>query len=349
MKAYFQKRILEFIHAAGTSRGVLKIKPSWYIYLYDELAPDYKGIGEVSIIPGLSKDDENTIEQKLSVLCAAINENSQNLDEIIADYPAIKFGLETALLDFESKGSKILFESDFTRGESGIPTNGLIWMGNSDEMMARVKQKLDAGFRCLKMKIGAVDIEEELQIIRNLRREYSSSVLELRVDANGAFTYTEAKGILQKLADWEVHSIEQPIMPTQIDEMADLCSTSPIPVALDEELIGIAPYENKFKLIDIIRPQYLILKPSLLGGLGESNDWINIAKQLGIGWWVTSALESNIGLSAIAQWVAGLETSMHQGLGLGNLYKKNIDSPLELHGEKLFYNTERKWRYEFVY
>lgn len=349
MKAYFQKRILEFTKVAGTSRGVLLQKPSWYIFLYDEQSPEIKGIGEVSIIPGLSFDNEDEIEGMLTNVCAKINAGLYNFRRTLPDFPAISFGVETALKDYKVKGSKILFPSDFTEGISGIKTNGLIWMGNQEEMLEQVKIKLESGFRCLKIKIGAIDFNQELLVLRSLRQQFKVNELEIRVDANGAFSYSEAKEKLKLLQELDIHSIEQPILPNQIEEMADLCQNTDLPVALDEELIGKYPYEVKKKLIDIIRPQYLILKPSLLGGINESTDWIKICKEYDIDWWVTSALESNIGLNVIAQWVATLGNEMYQGLGLGSLYKKNIDSPLELQGEKLFYNPGRKWSYEFVY
>lgn len=349
MKAYFQKRILKFRRPAGTSRGVMLFKPSWYLFLYDELDPSCKGIGEVSIIPGLSIDNEQLIEQKLSEICTSINAGTFNFTKYDYNFPAISFGLETALLDFKSGGSKILFPSDFTKGEKGISTNGLIWMGRPEYIQQQVKEKLSEGFRCLKMKIGAADVESELLILKNLRQHFSADELELRVDANGAFSFSEAKELLKRLRDLEIHSIEQPIRPMQLYEMAELCNDPPIPIALDEELLEKHPFENKKKLIDLIQPQYLILKPSLLGGFRESTDWINIAEEYNIGWWVTSALESNIGLNAIAQWVATLDTKMYQGLGLGKLYEQNIPSPLTLRGEKLFYDPERKWSYDFVY
>lgn len=349
MKAYFQKRVLEFSKAAGTSRGALLQKPSWYIFFYDEQAPEIKGIGEVSIIPGLSFDNEAEIEGMLTNVCAKINSGIYNFKKTLQDFPAISFGVETALMDYKVKGSKILFPSEFTEGVHGIKTNGLIWMGTLEDMLEQVKLKLDSGFRCLKMKIGAIDFNQELVLLKSLRQQFKASELELRVDANGAFSYDEAKEYLKVLQELDIHSIEQPILPNQIEEMADLCQNSDLPIALDEELIGKYSYEVKRKLIDIIRPQYLILKPSLLGGIGASTDWINISEEFNIDWWVTSALESNIGLNVIAQWVATLDNEMYQGLGLGSLYRKNIDSPLELQGEKLFYNPGRKWSYEFVY
>lgn len=349
MKAYFQKRILKFKRPAGTSRGVLCQKPSWYLFLYDETDPSYKGIGEVSIIPGLSIDNEQLIEQKLSEICTSINAGTFIFNKYDYNFPAISFGIETALLDYQSGGSKILFPSDFTKGEKGISTNGLIWIGKPEYIQQQVKDKLSEGFRCLKMKIGAIDVDSELLILKDLRRHFSADEIELRVDANGAFSFSEAKEMLKRLSDLEIHSIEQPISPSQLSEMAELCNNPAIPIALDEELLGIYPYENKKKLIDLIQPQYLILKPGLLGGFRESTDWISIAEEYNIGWWATSALESNIGLNAIAQWVASLDTDRHQGLGLGNLYEQNILCPLTLRGEKLFYDPELKWSYDFVY
>jgi o-succinylbenzoate synthase len=348
MKAYFQKRILKFKKPAGTSRGILQTKPTWFIYLYDENNPSFKGIGEVSIIPGLSIEDEQSVELKLSDVCTLINAGKFDFNKPTIDFPAIQFGLETAMLDYKAGGTKILYPSEFTKGREGIKTNGLIWMGSSEDLYEQVEQKLKSGFRCLKMKIGALSLEKELSILKNLRRQFDTDQIELRVDANGAFKFTEAKEVLKRLADLSVHSIEQPILPSQIFEMAELCQDTPVPIALDEELIGKTPYENKQKLIELIKPQYLILKPSLLGGYSGSTDWINIADEFNIGWWVTSALESNIGLNAIAQWVATLKNNMYQGLGLGNLYVRNIDSPLKLVGEKLFYYPDSDWNYEFV-
>lgn len=348
MKAYFRKRTLKFNKPAGTSRGILLTKPSWYIFLYDENNVEREGLGEVSIIPGLSIENEQQIETKLSEICDAINAGTYELESPLPAFPAIKFALEMALLDYKSEGSKILFPSAFTNGAKGIKTNGLIWMAPLEEMYRQVEQKLDAGFRCLKMKIGAIAIQQELEILSNLRQKYSSSELEIRVDANGAFLFEEAGGILAKLSELEVHSIEQPIAAGQAKEMASLCESSAIPIALDEELIGMYSFEEKKQLIEQIRPRYLILKPSLLGGFKASAEWITIAAELGVGWWATSALESNIGLNAIAQWLATFDTEMYQGLGLGNLYEENIGSPLELRGERLFYDTNRKWNFEFI-
>lgn len=349
MKAYFQKRNFVFKTPAGTSRGVLKSKPSWFIYLYDEHQPEKKGIGECSLIPGLSIDDEKLIEDKLSEICMKINRNEYDFSKSVPDFPAISFGVETALIDYYCSGSKQLFPSEFTKGKTGISINGLIWMGDFTSMHRQVVKKIEEGYNCIKLKIGAISLQEELLILSNIRKQFSSSELELRVDANGAFSFEEALEILKKLADLEIHSIEQPIFASQLYEMARLCEETPIPIALDEELIGKYPFDNKRKLIELLQPQYLVLKPSLLGGFKETTDWINIADEFGIGWWVTSALESNIGLNAIAQWVYTLNSPMPQGLGTGSLFERNVDSPLEIQGAKLFYNDCKDWSYEFVY
>jgi o-succinylbenzoate synthase len=348
MKAYFRKRTLKFHKPVGTSRGVLLTKPSWYIFLYDAKNVQREGIGEVSIIPGLSIENEQQIEAKLSEICDAINAGSYEMESPLLAFPSIKFALEMAFLDYKYEGSKILFPSAFTNGAIGIKTNGLIWMAPLNDMYRQVEQKLSAGFRCLKMKIGAIAIQQELEILTNLRQKFSSAELEIRVDANGAFSFEEAGEILAKLSELEVHSIEQPIAAGQAEEMASLCKNSAIPIALDEELIGMYSLEEKKLLIEQIKPRYLILKPSLLGGFKTSSEWIKIARELGIGWWATSALESNVGLNAIAQWIATFDTEMYQGLGLGNLYEENVGSPLELRGERLFYDTNRKWNFEFI-
>ncbi len=349
MKSYFQKRILQFINPAGTSRGILFEKPTWYIYLYDENAPGNKGIGEVSFIPGLSKDDPLKIEDKLTEICTQINKGNFNFDESISEFPGINFGIETAIRDFNSNGEKQIFPSQFTEGKMGIRTNGLVWMGTFDEMSDRISRKLAAGFKCIKIKIGAINITQEIALLTNLRRRFSIDELEIRVDANGAFKANEVMPILYSLKDLGVHSIEQPIFPNQTSKMAGVCKKSPIPIALDEELIGIQAYQNKRNLVEKIKPQYLVLKPGLLGGFKETMDWINIADEFDINWWVTSALESNLGLNAIAQWVATFNNQICHGLGLGNLYQHNVDAPLNLIGEKLFYNPDKEWSLEFLY
>ncbi len=349
MKTYFQKRILKFRDPAGTSKGILKTKPSWFVYFYDEENPDYKGVGECSVIPGLSIDDEDKIEPTLADICKSVNLGDYNFEDTLPEFPAIQFALETALSDYKVKGSKVLFPSDFTKGRKGIVINGLIWMGDIHSMKQQIEYKIEKGYRCVKLKIGALNFDEEYNLIKRIRNTYSEADIEIRVDANGAYSPERAYENMGKLAALDIHSIEQPILPSQIYEMAELCRKAPIPVALDEELFGIRPFENKQKLVEIIRPHYLVLKPSMLGGFRETEQWVSIAEELNIGWWVTSALESNIGLNAIAQWCYQLGVSIPQGLGTGNLYIDNIISPLTLNGEKLFYDPFKKWNYEFVY
>jgi O-succinylbenzoate synthase len=349
IKSYFQKRILHFRKPAVTSRGIMHTKPAWYVYLYDECEPQIKGIGECSIIPGLSVDDASKIESKLAEICRKINEGTFNFKRSIIDFPGINFGVETAFLDLQAKGTKVLFPSDFTHGAEGIKINGLIWMDTLENMMEQVEAKINQGFRCIKLKIGALDFNSELLILKNIRQRFSAKELQVRVDANGAFTFQEAREKLSRLEEYDIHSIEQPIVPTQIERMAELCRTSPVDIALDEELIGKFTFENKRKLIELIHPQYLVLKPGLLGGIKESTDWINIASEFNIGWWVTSALESNIGLNAISQWTYNLGNISYQGLGTGSLYGQNVGSPLIVRGEKIFYDPQLKWNFEFVY
>ena len=349
MKAYFQKRILKFKSPVGTSRGILHHKPSWFLYLYDEDEPQMKGIGECSIIPGLSIDDENKIEDVLTNICLKINNREFDFTIPLYNYPAVNFAVETSLLDYKTGGLRKLFPSKFIEGEEGISINGLIWMGDLESMRNQVEKKIEEGFRCIKLKVGAIETEKELELISDIRSRFNTKELEIRVDANGAYSYEDAMLILKKLSKFDIHSIEQPIMPSQIQNMAKLCQESPVPIALDEELFGIHPFSNKRKLIDLIRPQYLVLKPSMLGGIKETTDWIIIANEFGIDWWVTSALESNIGLNAIAQWVYSMENSVTHGLGTGNLYEENVISPLVLKGDKLFYDSEKNWDYEFVF
>jgi len=249
-----------------------------------------------------------------------------------------------ALKDLKTEGNYKLFNNDFTNGNAGIPINGLIWMGDIDFMKRQIREKLDKGFRCLKMKIGALNFEEEFTVLKNIRSEYSPNDLELRVDANGAFSPLDVLQKLEKLSRLNLHSIEQPIKQGQMDEMADLCLQTPLPIALDEELIGVHKKDKRIELLDRINPQYIILKPALVGGFYSSEEWIELAENRKMGWWITSALESNIGLNAIAQWTASLNTTAYQGLGTGQLYENNIQSPLQILGERLFYRLDMEWQ-----
>jgi o-succinylbenzoate synthase len=345
LKAEFVKRDLIFKEAGGTSRGVLHTKPSWFIRILDENGNC--GIGECSIIPGLSIDDKPELEQKIREVCLNINTYAQNLHSSLINCPALRFAIEMALLDLSNTKPFNLFESDFANGDDAIIINGLIWMGEAKEMLRRINDKLKRGFKCLKLKVGAIDFEQELKLLANIRKHYSADELEIRVDANGAFSYSEAGEKLKRLAEYTIHSIEQPIKAGQVKEMNQLCINSPIPIALDEELIGISDYTAKKELLESIKPQYIILKPSLLGGFKASDEWIVLAEELNIQWWATSALEANVGLNAIAQWVYTKNNSLRQGLGTGQVFSNNIDSPLYLSGESLYYNPLQNWENPF--
>lgn len=340
LKAKQQKYVLTFKRPAGTSRGVILEKESWYITISDGTT---SGTGEVGFLRGLSCESEHDIETALRKIESLRHpEEFQQLN--FNTVPSVQFALEQALRDFENGGQKILFPTDFTKGKKGIPINGLVWMGDKNFMRQQVKEKIDEGFKCIKLKIGAINFEEELQILAAIREQYDENKIEIRADANGAFAPEEAYSKLKQLSEFKLHSIEQPIRRGQTALMRELCETSPVPIALDEELIGIHRRDDKIQLIETIRPQYIILKPSLTGGYAASEEWISVAQKYHAGWWITSALESNIGLNAIAQWTATLETTMPQGLGTGSLYTNNIDSPLEINHAQLFYHPEKKWK-----
>ena len=340
LKATYHKHTLQFHQPAGTSRGVYTTKDSWFIFLSDG---KNTGIGECSLLKDLSIDDRPDFEEKLKQICDEINSGTFDFNLPLYEFPAIQFGLETALLDLKNDGNRILFPSNFTSGKTGIVTNGLIWMGNKTDMRKQIARKLELGFSCIKLKIGAIDWPAEKELIAQMRHQFSESELTIRVDANGAFTFEQATEVLSELAEMQVHSIEQPIKAGQWEVMAKLCKNTPTPIALDEELIGIYPFSKKQQLIETIKPQFIILKPGLLGGFNASDEWIQLAEQNDIGWWATSALEANIGLNAIAQWVFTKNVSLQQGLGTGMLFSNNINSPLTLHGEKLFYDTNKNW------
>jgi len=342
MKARFQKYTLNFKQASGTSRGVYTTRDSWFIFLNDGTNT---GIGECAPLPDLSIESPNRMSAKLLQVCEQIGYFSQSPEELNA-WPSIRFGLETALLDLKNGGKQELFSSAFTRGEQGIPINGLIWMGTPEFMKQQIRTKLDAGFRCIKMKIGALDFETELEMLKAIRSEFSPEEITLRVDANCAYTYQTALENLKRLSDLQIHSIEQPIQTGRWNEMAELCRQSPVPIGLDEELIGINSEKEMQKLLETIHPAYLILKPSLHGGFAGCEKWIGQAEKYGAGWWITSALESNIGLNAIAQWTFHLNAKNEQGLGTGQLFTNNFDSPLEITGDQLWFRPEKRWNLE---
>ena len=342
LQAEFHKHELIFKTPGGTSRGILKTKDSWFIKIFEENNPEFFGLGEASIIRKLSIDDQPDFEEKLIWYLNNINNYSNWDKNELGKFPSVKFGIETALIDLKNGGKRVLFPSDFTTEKTGIPINGLVWMGSHEFMRKQISEKIENGFNCIKLKIGAIDFDDELNLLRLIRKDFSEDKLELRVDANGAFSADEAEEKLKQLSDYGIHSIEQPIKQKQWEVMADLCQKTPIPIALDEELIGLSSEEIPI-MLDTISPQYIILKPSLLGGFKASENFIAEAEKRNIGWWVTSALEANIGLSAIAQWTFTLNNNMPQGLGTGQLFTNNIESPLYLKQDYLYFNKSNYW------
>ncbi len=319
---------------SGTSRGILREKDSWFIQLEDE---GKIGIGECSIINRLSLENFDIASKKLESI-QHINLHSLNPLSQFKETPAVRFALEMGMKSLTSDHPYILFPSAFTNHQEGIPINGLVWMGEKQFMFDQVAEKIDSGFSCIKIKIAAIDFNDEIDLLKYIRQQFTLSEIEIRVDANGGFSTKEALEKLKILSDYNLHSIEQPIAIRQHDEMASLCEHSPLHIALDEELIGIHDVNEKEVLLNTIKPNYIILKPSLLGGFSSSEEWISVANKLKIGWWITSALESNVGLNAIAQWTATLESDMYQGLGTGQLFTNNIDSPLYIKDGQLFYS-----------
>ena len=340
LKASLHKHKLIFKEPGGTSRGILTSKLSWYIKVWNAESPEIKGVGECSVLQGLSPDSCPELEDMLLWCCDNINEINDSYHNLLEQWPAVRFALETAFLDLKNGGAGNLFSTAFTENKAGIPINGLIWMGKPEEMKARIKEKLSSGFRCLKLKIGAIEFSDEYSILKELRTNFSPDELELRVDANGAFSMKDAPTILEKLAKLKIHSIEQPIKTGQWNQMQRLCEISPIPIALDEELIGINDAKQRSEMLSFIKPQYIILKPSFTGGFLSSGEWISIAESNNCKWWITSALEGNIGLNAIAQWTASLNVTMPQGLGTGMVFTNNIESRLKIENGALFYEKE---------
>lgn len=352
MKSSIQKHSLQFKFDAGTSRGVLRTKDTWFLKVWQEKDPTILGVGEAGPLKGLSPDDCPQFEANIQNLSEKLNQfNLEELQNIelkevfeLKEFPSILFALETALLDLKNGGTKQVFQNDFSAGKASLPINGLIWMGDRQFMAKQVEHKLAEGYTCLKLKIGAIDFETECSILKAIRQRFSAEEITLRVDANGAFTKHDVWTKLERLAKYNIHSIEQPVMPGQYSLMSDLCKKSPIPVALDEELIGLTNFVDKQNLLESLNPPYIILKPTLLGGFKATDEWISIAKKLKIKWWITSALESNIGLNAIAQYTAekGIN-NFPQGLGTGQLYSNNIDSPLVILEGRLHYSGQLCW------
>ena len=340
--ASYKHYTLNFKQASGTSRGVLKTKETWFLILNSE---GKQGIGECGVFRGLSVDDRPDYEDKLKWLCKNIHLDLDFLLNELIEFPSIQFGLEMAMKSFNGKHQFELFPSKFTESTDSIPINGLIWMGSEAFMKQQITDKIAAGFSCIKMKIGAIDFQTEINLLKSIRKEFTSKDIELRVDANGAFLPSEALEKLKILSDLDLHSIEQPIKQGQIQEMTQLCKETPLPIALDEELIGVFSVTNKQTLLQTIKPQYIILKPSLVGGFNGSDSWVEIAEKNNIGWWITSALESNVGLNAIAQYTYTKQSNLPQGLGTGGLFTNNFDCPLQVKNGTLRYNNKINWNF----
>lgn len=342
MKAHYKKHILEFKTPSGTSRGILKTKEAWFIVLEDK---GRLGFGECGMLRGLSIDDRPDFEQTLQWVCANIHLGEQHLYDALTEFPSIQMGLEIAFRSLAAHDPFQIYPSAFTKGEASIAINGLIWMGDKDFMSRQITSKLNEGFGCIKMKIGAINFDTELALLKSIRQEFSASEIEIRVDANGAFDPKNALEKLKQLSDLDLHSIEQPIAVKQWDQMAYLCEKSPLDIALDEELIGVFSNQDKQRLLNHINPQYIILKPSFIGGFKGSDSWIELSQTNNVKWWVTSALESNVGLNAISQYTFTKNSTLPQGLGTGSLYTNNIASALQITKGTLCYNPTKKWNF----
>lgn len=355
LRAIHTKKVFEFNFEARTSRGRMKDRTSWFIKVWDDKNPAVFGVGECAPLPGLSVDYSVDYESFVEKIVARVGELNLDSTTLLTDcativpagFPSILFGLETALLDLKEGGTRVLFDNSFVQAKP-IPINGLVWMGDLDQMLQQASIKIEAGFRCIKMKVGGLNFEKECDILHYIRRKYYREEITLRLDANGAFKLDEALYKLYDLSKFKVHSLEQPIKPGQ-ELMQELCAKTPIPIALDEELIGVEREEDKRALLERIKPQYIILKPSLHGGIQGAQQWITLAESMNIGWWITSALESNIGLNAICQLTANYSITIPQGLGTGSLYENNIESPLEVIRGTIQYNQKLKWNLDELF
>ena len=351
LRASYFKKVFQFNFKARTSRGLMKDKTSWFIKLWHEGDPEVYGIGECGPLPGLSIDSRPDYEEQLISVIGRLNQSSfedplqEELRQIVPPgLPSLVFGLETAALDLHHRGQRIIFNNEFLKGQK-IPINGLIWMGDMDFMMGQISIKISEGFRCIKMKVGGLDFDRECDVLNYIRKRYFRENITIRLDANGAFKIDDVLYKLEQLSRYTIHSIEQPIKPN-LKEMEELCRKSPIAVALDEELIGKETYDEKTELLRRLKPRYIVLKPMLHGGFKGCEEWIAIAEKLSIGWWITSSLESSIGLNAICQFTANYKTDLHQGLGTGRIYDNNFDSPLEVKDGYIYQNPKVVWNLE---
>lgn len=348
LRAKYFKKVFQFNFKARTSRGLMRDKTSWFIKMWDDLNPEIFGLGECGPLPGLSIDARPDFEDHLVATIEKFNAlnlstpSDEHLYTIIPpDFPALTFGFETAMKDLQHGGQRIIYKNSFLEGQS-IPINGLIWMGDMDFTMDQINAKIAEGFTCIKLKVGGLDFDRECDVLSYIRRRYFRESITIRLDANGAFKLDDALYKLEELSKFSVHSIEQPIKPG-LAEMEELCRKSPIPVAFDEELIGKETYDQKKELLTRLKPQFIILKPMLHGGLKSCEEWIRLAEEIGIGWWITSSLESSIGLNAICQFTANYNVALPQGLGTGKIYINNFDSPLCVTSGKISIDASCAW------
>lgn len=343
LRAKWIEHVLEPRFELGTSKGPIKARTVWYLVAWDERQPMVRGIGEAALFPGHSKEFPADVRTKLVELSARTDDWQERLSTDLVDVPSVRFATEQCLRDLAVSGTKQLFPSPFILGKDPIPINGLVWMGDKATMRTRIKEQIDKGCTTVKMKIGAIGIDDELELLAAVRKEFGPEDITLRVDANGAFNHLNAMPVLERLAELSIHSIEQPVAPGLYEVMAEICERSPVPIALDEDLIGLNSKDLKVDLLKHVKPRYIVIKPSLVGGWAATQEWIDIAEERGIGWWITSALESSIGLNAIAQYTATLGVEMPQGLGTGNVYANNIPSPLLAERGFLRYRPEVAW------
>ncbi len=343
LRARWIERTLQPRFELGTSKGPINARTVWYLIAWDTANPLVQGIGEAALFPGHSREYPADVKVKLIELCERTDNWGQRLISDLVDVPSVRFAVEQCLRDLEVGGTKTLLPSDFTIGRSAIPINGLVWMGDKSTMKQRIREQIEGGYTTVKMKVGTIGIDDELELLSAVRKEYDADTLTLRVDANGAFSAKQAPDVLKRLADLHVHSIEQPVAPGLYEVMADLCADTPTPIALDEDLIGLNTHDAKVDLLDNVKPPYIVIKPSLVGGWSATHEWIELANTRKIGWWITSALESSIGLNAIAQYTATLGVTLAQGLGTGKVYTNNIPSPLLAERGFLRYRPEEAW------
>lgn len=344
MSFRFQHHTLFFHKPAKTSRDVMTSRD---VYFAQCTSGDgvISGLGECAPIWGLSPESKAEVERTLANW-SSIMQQPEQLADVFNRMSSLRFAIETALRDMAAGGTMQLFDVDLNHP---IPINGLIWMSDAPSMLRECREKVEAGFTTIKFKVGALNFEEELHLLRAVRSEFAERNLEIRLDANGAFASDDVLEKLDALSTFRIHSIEQPIKAGQHEAMARLIEKSPMAIALDEELIGVHAATDKRRLLKEIKPHYLVLKPTLHGGFSGCDEWVALATEMGIGWWATSALESNVGLNAIAQWVLTKQVSMPQGLGTGSLFSNNVQSPWVVENGFLRYDENLRWNVKSLF